>query len=453
MFITIKLKLTNELGVDADFMKQYANVVRYAYNRGIEGKSRTEVFGLFNGLNNLDKLDLSWKREAAKVGLSKALSTIALNKQAEENGKETRFSIFGGRKNFYDRLNGKITREEFLNRKKLFPITCEGSKSDYNGNRKFKFDINTMTGSVNMNKEKLTFSCHKTSKKNMKLLYSLYELVDKKETGVTYSITNTHFYITVELDKLPKEEDYKKRSDRIIGIDMNPNYIGLSILNKGNVLYTMCYDLSTLNTKQVHNNKRKYELTQIAIDIKKLCIKYNVSMVGIEKLKINSENKKNGKRFNKQVNNEWCREYFKNTLSKHMALIGCKIKEIVPEYSSFIGCIMYQSETDSIAASIEIGRRLKRFKRIYLDKIEPKGSIIYPKFSLDYLNRWKKDDNPLDGIDGWKCAYQWFKKSGHSYRLLYNDYVNRNHCGVFRLKSGKSRITFIEGGRYFSYFD
>lgn len=64
-------------------------------------------------------------------------------------------------------------------------------------------------------------------------------------------------------------------------------------------------------------------------------------------------------------------------------------------------------------------------------------------------------NNPTinDGIDGWKCAYQWFKKSGHSYRLLYNDYVNRNHCGVFRLKSGKSRITFIDGGRYFPYFD
>lgn len=453
MFITIKLKLINKLEMDIDFMKQYTNVVRYAYNRGIEGKSKTEVFGLLNSLNNLDKLDLSWKREAAKLGLSKASSTIELNKQLEEKGEKIKFAIFGGKKNFYDRLKRKITREEFLERKKLFPITCEGSKADNKGNRKFKFDIDTMSGSVNMNKEKLFFTCHKTSKKNMKLLYSLFELVNKKETGVTYSITNTHFYIVFDLDKLPKEEDYKKRSDRLIGIDMNPNYIGLSILDNENVLYTKCYSLSALSSKKVNNNKRKYELTQIAIDIKKLCIKYNVSMVGIEKLKIKSENKKKGKRFNRQVNNEWCREYFKNTLLKNMVLIGCKVKEISPEYSSFIGCLMYQSETDSVASSIEIGRRLKRFKRIYIDKIELQGSIIYPSFSLDYLNRWKKDGDSLDGMNRWVCAYQWFKKSGHSYRLLYNDYVKTNHCEVFRLKSDKSLVTFIEGGKNFPYFN
>lgn len=195
---------------------------------------------------------------------------------------------------------------------------------------------------------------------------------------------------------------------------------------------------------QDRNNKRKYELTQVVFDIRRLCIEYKVSYVGYEKLKIKSGNRKKGKRFNKQTNNEWCRSYFVNSLKKHLTLIGCKHQEIAAEYSSFIGQLMNTKDTDSIAVSIEINRRLRAFRRQYIDKTEPKGSIVYPRFSCAYLNRWKKEGNTIGEIKDWQSAYEYIKKSGHSYRFLYKDYVKRSQSKVLRLKSGKSLVRYIE---------
>ena len=438
MIITIKLKLKEHIDIDT-FQKKYANVVRYAFNRTLDGMSKFDIFKLLNGLKNVDILDLSWKREAAKLGY--ALGKSALEKYKESKDENDLKVIFGGKKLFYSRLKGKITHDEYIDNKKLPPITCEGSKADFNGNRKFKFDFNSLSGTVKLGKIKVPFSCHKTSKKNMILLSKLNELILKKETGFTCKITNEYFYVVFELDKLPKEVTYKKDNDITLAIDMNPNYIGLSITGRDNAVITKrCYDLSKIDK---NNNKKKYELTQIVLDIKQLCIKYNVSYVGYEKLKMASSNIGKGKRFNKQVNNEWCRNYFVNSLKKHLTLIGCKYQEILANYSSFIGQIMNPNETDSIAASIELNRRLKEFKKQYIDKLEPRGSILYPEFSSDYLNRWKKEGKLIEGIKDWKSAYQWMKESKHSYRFLYPNYVKRNRNKVFRLKSKKSLVSYI----------
>lgn len=145
------------------------------------------------------------------------------------------------------------------------------------------------------------------------------------------------------------------------------------------------------------------------------------------------------------MNNEWCRLYFVNSLKKHLTLIGCKYQEVAAQYSSFIGQLTNPNDTDSVAASIELNRRLKEFKKQYIDGIEPHGSIVYPEFSLDYLNRWKKEDIREGKVKDWRAAYQYIKESGHSYRFLYADYVKRNQCRVFRLKSRKSLVSYITG--------
>ena len=439
MNITVKLKLCEKIDV-GEFQKKYTNVVRYAFNRTMDGKSKYEIFSLLNNLNNVDILDLSWKREASKLGY--AIAKSALNRYKETDNKKDLKVIFGGKGLFYKRLKNKITHKEYIEQRKLQPITCEGSKADHLGNRKFKFDFNTLEGTVKLGNSIVSFACHKTSKKNMMLLARLQELVLKKESGFTCKLTNDYFYIVFDLDKLPKDISYTKQDNVTLAIDMNPNYIGLSITDKDNsVLHKRCYDLS----KITGNNKRKYELTQIVIDIKKLCVKYNVCYVGCEKLKIQPSDKKKGKRFNKQVNNEWCRLYFVNSLKKHLTLIGCKYQEVAAQYSSFIGQLANPNDTDSVAASIELNRRLKEFKKQYIDGIEPHGSIVYPEFSLDYLNRWKKEGICEGKVKDWRAAYQYIKESGHSYRFLYVDYVRRNQCRVFRLKSRKSLVSYITG--------
>ena len=399
MVITIKLKLKEKLQLE-NFQRKFNNVVRFSFNRAIDGMSKFDIFKLLNSLNNVEELDLTWKREATKLGYATALSALARYKESED--KKDLKVIFGGKFLFYKRLKGNITHDEYVAQRKLQPITCEGSKADNHGNRKFKFDFNTFEGSVKLGNEAVSFACHKTSKKNMELLYNLYELIENKETGVTYKISNEYFYIVFDLEKLPKEVSYKKDKGTTLALDINPNYIGLSIAKDGNVTFKKCYNLSQIKDD---NDKKKYELTQIAIDIKRLCVTHNVCYVGFEKLKIKSSDKKKGRRFNK---------------------------------------IMNPDDTDSVAASIELNRRLVAFKKQYIDKTEPRGSVVYPKFSSDYLNRWKKEGDDFGNIADWQAAYQYFKKSRHSYRFLYSDFVKQTRHEVFRLKSKRSLVTYIE---------
>lgn len=82
MLTTIKLKLTEPIPLDG-FQRKYANVVRFAFNRGMDGVSKFDIFKLLNNLNNVDELDLSWKREAAKLGYSLAKAAL---ERYKENG-------------------------------------------------------------------------------------------------------------------------------------------------------------------------------------------------------------------------------------------------------------------------------------------------------------------------------------------------------------------------------
>ena len=430
--ITIKLKLRYNITDDIRiFQQKYSNVVRYAFNRFMDDCTRIQVFNLIKKLNNVNELDVTWRREAAKLAEALAITT-------KKKDKDEQKVIFGGKSNFYNRLKGKISHETFIENKKLFYISCEGSKADNKGNRKFKFDINTLNGSVKLNNKVVSFSCIKQNKTNMNILRQAIMLAENGEIGLTYRLNGEYFYICVDLEKLTFDR-YNVCKNTTLAIDMNPNYIGLCIINPNDkIIHKQVYDLSKIK----NNNKRDYELTQIAISIAKLCKHYRVEMVGYEKLKIYSSNKGKGRRFNKQVNNDWHRCIFVNSLHKWLGIINCKWVEIIPEYSSYIGCIMYENETDSIAASIELNRRLREYKSIYIDKTKSKGNIVYPLFTMSHFNRWKEslDDRVFKD---WKESYQWFKETKHSYRLTYPLWLKHNGIRPFRYKSFKSMINHV----------
>ena len=438
--ITIKLRLKEDVSFRT-FQHQFNCVVRFAYNRAMEGMAKYDVFALLNGLKHVDELDTSWRREAAKLGFAAAKSST----------KKGTVAIFGGRRNFYQRLRGKIDKQTFLANKHLIPITCEGSKADRLGNRKFHFDFSTFEGDVKLGNERLSFACHKTGRKNMLMLAKLEQLLHEGVCGVTYKLSPTHFYIVFDVELMPKDVMYERDKSVTLAVDANPNYVGLSIVKDGLVVLTRAYDLSQIKEKA--NNKRKYELTQIVLGIKKLCAQYHVSYVGVEKLDMGAKDHGKGRRFNRQVNRHWCREYFFNSLKKHMCLIGCKVVDLVASYSSFIGCMLYPSETDSIAASIELNRRLIAFVEQYIVGSAPKGQVVYPSFRAECLNRWKKEGVPSSALRGWKAVYQWMKESGHSYRLLYPAYARRSGHRVSRLKSAQSLVTWLSGGNKIPCFN
>ena len=85
-------------------------------------------------------------------------------------------------------------------------------------------------------------------------------------------------------------------------------------------------------------------------------------------------------------NLQWCRNRFCNILKKLCKLDKIKILEVIPNYSSFIGNLVYRSEKlpDFVLASIEISRRGYEFNHQYIlkDK-EIKKNIVFGNFDED----------------------------------------------------------------------
>ena len=225
---------------------------------------------------------------------------------------------------------------------------------------------------------------------------------------------------------------------------MNPNYIGWSIVdwkseNQFNIIKTGIYSIKELNDKDFDlkgkhyssdskeriylNNKRKYETLQITKNIINKAIYYKCQIVSIEDLKIKSDDKNKGKKFNKLVNNLWNRNALVNNLQKRCNIFNIKLLKVKQEYSSFIGNFLYRrlNLPDMILASIELGRRAYEYYNQYISRTkEQKKNIIQPDIklfnnlvikSLEEFNIQREQFKDLVEI------YYFLKKSKCKYRL------------------------------------
>jgi predicted transposase len=417
--IAIKLKFQNELDNNfIIFRKQWNSVLRYSFNRFSEGKSLIEVWNLTKNLKNVDYLDISWRRSAAQ--------------KAEEIWKSTKNPklIFGGKERFSKLKRKILTKEEFLESREM-QIRMIGSKSDSCGNRKFKIDLKTLTGYCKLN-TKISFKLQKTSKRNFSLLNKALSLAKNNKIPITYSLNKNYLHVIFDESRLINQNNFIK--DRIMAIDLNPNYIGFSVIDGNRVLYK-----EVLKINACSRNKKRFELSQIAKYLSQIAYHLKVELVGIEKLSIKRGDHKKGWIFNKIINNDWHRGYFKRLLTKNFNLNGIKFQFLQPQYSSFIGCLQNKNDIDSVAASLEINRRLLLFKKIYLDKAQDKQEIIFPKWNPSELpTRWKEMVSSNNGISSWKDLFSLIKKSKSSYRFLYDDFIKSHK--VFRFKSDTSLI-------------
>ena len=100
--ITIKLPYISK---DSNFIetiqKQYSNVLRYSYNRFLEGKSQKDIRLLCKSLKNIELLN-SWIVQCA---IKDAEAIYIKNKDKSK-------VIFGSRKQFYRRIKGFINNND-----------------------------------------------------------------------------------------------------------------------------------------------------------------------------------------------------------------------------------------------------------------------------------------------------------------------------------------------------
>lgn len=420
--ITIRLNVTHNDENFINIINQFNNVVRYSYNRFKESCLYKDIYEMCKSLNNISALDSYWIKNAIDSSL-------------EIYNKNPDGIIFGGKKNFVNRKYNKITKEEW-NKLRNIPLYCCGSVEN-KGNRKFKIDLLRNEVILKINKKYNIYLKikNKLSNNHLHLLKALEIACVEGVSKFSAKFDGNTVLISFD-ENIVKDIYYKPVKNRILSIDQNPNYTGIVICdydshNTQKILYK-----EIISVKQIKGySKAKYEMFQITNYIKNLAKRYLCECVAVEKLNITSKNHNKGKRYNKLINN-WNRVDFCNNLNKWCNIIGIKLLKIVPEYSSFIGCINNPDDYDMIAAAIEIGRRANLFNRIYIRKDMEKSNILFPAVDYSHLaTRWKEmlNDNINESIT-WKGLYDFCKKTKKNYRLSVDNQQ------FFRMKSDKSEV-------------
>lgn len=410
--ITIKKQHNLDSPEIFKLLNSFNNVVRFSYNRRVkDGVNKlSDLEKLAKSMNNIDELDASWIKCAVKKS-----TELQTNKKL----------YFGGKSAFFKRKFNKI---KYLD--KNVPLEMRGSCND-KGNRKAsiidnKFIFKPYKGA--------RFEIElKLSKNEFKMLSIIQEESKLGKNYFNFEINNKFIWISFN-EPVVYKHFFKK--DRYLGIDLNPNWIALSIMDNGNKeTFKEIIDLRELN-KQT-SAKKRYELTQINKHIINLCKSYQVETVCLEELNMQSGNKGLGRRFNKLLNNDWNRNYMVNNLIKWLNVNSIKHLMVNPFYTSFIGQIKNMEDYDSVSASKEVA---------YRGYLMNKGLKVndYVKEFLSGLvtTHWKE---MLPNINTFKDLYDHFKskKSKNSYRFLFSE-AEKLKWSYFRLISNKSMVDLIK---------
>ena len=459
--ITLKLKYSlddiQDRNLIHSYMNQYNHVFRVAFNKFQSG-NRTSVKLISNELNNINLLD-SWFIASA---LNEAKALFNLNPISKV--------IFGGKKNFFQRMKGNISRDEFL-LKRLNPLCSVGEKKSgtksVHGNRKFKLSSDLSFITLKLKEKKIRLNLSKNLHQNIKKqLVEIYKHQVLDDIPITYKIDLDYVYIVFDETILTPNKfnkQFKPIENRIMSIDMNPNYIGWSIVDwksssEFSVVKSGVYSIKTINNKdfnlkgksissndpsRIHlSNKRQHEILEISKNLINKALYYRCQIFSMEDLSIKSSDKENGKHFNKLVNNNWNRNLLVNNISKRCNIFRIKLLKVKPDYSSFIGNFLFRSLNlpDMILSSIEIGRRGYEFNCQYITKTKNiKKNIIQPFISdfNDLIIKSLEEFNINEKFESLVDIYYFFKKSKLMYRLS----LDKFDLKFFRLNSLKSNIS------------
>ena len=455
--ITLKIKYEIEdkrKEVILKYIKNYNSVFNCVFNYFQDQNkvlSTKDSFAFIKSLNNIF-IDTSFKDSAIKDA-----------KQAFNRFKNKKL-IFGGRKLFLDRIKNLTSKEEFR-LKKLRPLQVIGIAKT-KGNCKFQILSENKILFKPCKKEHFILNLEGVGKNYQKKLKALLLAQEKRELPITYKLDLEYVYITFDETKIEKINIRPKLKDRIFAIDLNPNYIGWSVVDwKSEKNYKLIksglISLKKLNDyenslkvssdspqKKYIVNKRKFEVIEIGYKLTKLASHFRCEVFGIEDLKIKVSDKEKGRKFNKLVNNQWNRNLLVNILEKNCKLYCIYFQKVMSNYSSFIGNLVYREEKlpDPCLASIEIGRRAYEFYHQYILKDQNKEkNIIFDKLEnvRDRITKSLEELGYSDTFESLSDLYYKLKKRKCNYRFSLESALKVCKKSFSSLKHSKSYCTFI----------
>jgi IS605 OrfB family transposase len=430
--ITLKIKyLTSPEGAQLinEYRKQYSSVLRFAYNRLSDNITEKETEKILPSLSNTQLIKSYLNRCAVK-------NAAQLLKEKSDDKL-----IFGGKSNFLKRCQGKITHEEYKDRRlsKLYII----GEANQHGNRMIRINetLSSFTFKPNRNEYAVLDICG-AYKRYTSILNRLYQMQRDKVISITYQLDDKYIYLTCDEKVLYDEyKNYEPIRNRVFAIDMNPNYIGYSVtdwkssgeftvISSGVISNKIINDLE-LSLKgyasesperiYIHNKRvfESYEVSKLLVDTAR---HYRCELFCIEDLTMASNDKGKGKKYNRLVNNLWNRNKFVGNIRKRCNVYGIRVMDVIPQYSSFVGNFLYRrlNMPDMVLSSVEIGRRGYEFLRQYVRKeVAVKSNIMFPlvKDFEDFYAESVEEFGIGGGVRDFKGIYSELKNTGSRYRV------------------------------------
>ena len=438
--VTYKIKYSCDESL-LNILNQYNCMLKFTYNRLLENPKLTtkELTALQKTLNNCDLIGSHLRNSA----IYDAKSLI---------DKSTEPIIFGGTNLFKQRCQHKISKEDFT-LKRLRPLNCVGEACK-GANRHFQI-IDNSTIQFNLNKhQRFTLNLQNVGTKRSKELSRLIELQNNCQIPITYKLDLDYVYLTFDYNML-KTYTYKVKQNRVLAVDLNPNSIGWSVVDwlsedKYNIIQAGTYSLKLLNdysdSKSVASssdfhkyitNKRKHEVIHIAQQLFKMCKHYKCEIFAIENLNMKTSDNNLGHKFNKLVNNMWCRDLLIQQIKKHVNSSSTVLVEVQPQYSSYIGNLVFRQKhlPDECLASIEIGRRGFEFATQYIfNRRLHKKTVIFPELKLvksQLVLSLEELGIDVPNFDSWINILSAVKKSGVKYRFSTSEAKKWHTEGLF----------------------
>ena len=439
MITTIKAKYTCEDDL-MQVIKQYNSVLHVTCNRLLEQSLSTkEITTIQKSMNNVDLIGSHLKNSA----IYDAKSLV--------NKSTTDKIVFGGKNLFTQRCQQKISHDDFV-KKRLRPLTSVGEACK-GGNRFKILDSQTILFKLDRNHH-FILNLQSVGKKRSKELDQLIKLQNLNQVAITYKLDLDYIYITFDYNVI-KTYNYKVKENRVLAIDMNPNYIGWSVVDWINDSSYHIVKAGTISIKPLNDyrnsksvssnsdfhkyitNKHNHEIIHIAKDLFNLAKHFHCEIFAIEKLNMKSSDKGIGKRFNRLCNNSWNRNLLTQQLQKLIDASSTIYIEVLPQYSSMIGNLVYRQEhlPDECLSSIEIGRRGVNFASQYIFNRRPKEkNVVFPNLdsvksqlvlSLEELNI------DVPEFNDWKTILYKVKKSKVKYRFSTSNAIDWHKEGLF----------------------
>ena len=401
MQVTVRAGLEVEgRGKLDSLMRVYQSALRFAYNRLLEGKTDSEVVKLVRsvfGLNSryaysalveakevissqkrllkvyvreldekikrarrkLDKIKDPVKRKGVKARIVKLERKRREYERRIADGTVPKI-VFGGRENFEKLKRGRLTREEWRERRsnQVYCIggrVVNGSRRVTNGNHNLQLvHIEENKFRLRINVGYKQFVTGVVIVKSPYLPYLLRHLEEKKAYSVRIIRRNGKYEAHITFDV---EKEIKPSGRGVAGLDINPTGIAATIVypdgNFGGSRWFECPGL-------VHasSNKRDWLVGNLVRDVVLWVKSFGINTVVMEDLKFKND-LDTDRRFNRIASN------FVRAKMKRNILTRCLREDIAvilvnPAYTSVIGRLKYAEMfglNEHQAAAYVIGRR------------------------------------------------------------------------------------------------